>query len=531
MANSRVFDAVQDKQWPTFLTAIEIFLGVALVVVFISTYRIYVRNILQIRWREQLTDYFLGDWIGPARLRASRAASQGHRQPGSAHLGGHPELRRQRARPVALAALGGRHADLVRRHALDALGRLAAAHRRPRVLDPRPDDVGGDRLRAHRRCSSPTASAARWSSINFDRLRFEADFRYGLVRFRDHVEAVALARGEAVEQRGALARFHNVITTGGELITAQRNLTLLTTGIGQANGIVPLLVAAPAFFAGRMTLGSVTADRHRLRPGVGRARRGSSTPTRRSPPGAPASSVSRRSPRCSTRPAPSSSAPDGIRVETAARRGLALDARRPDAARRHACSRRDLDAARRGAASASRCSARRASSRRRCFAPSPASGPSAAAASRCPRSAHRSSSPQPAVSADRHPARGGRPIPPPAGTLPRRRDRATRCALSASTQLAGRLDESEPWDQQLSADEQQRLDLRARAPARSPTGSSSTTPPPASTRRRRSASTRSCRAAARRAVLSITNRPTVAGYHQRRWTFAASGDGAVLQSS
>ena len=33
-------------------------------------------------------------------------------------------------------------------------------------------------------------------SINFDRLRFEADFRYGLVRFRDHVEAVALSRGD-----------------------------------------------------------------------------------------------------------------------------------------------------------------------------------------------------------------------------------------------------------------------------------------------------------------------------------------------
>jgi putative ATP-binding cassette transporter len=33
---------------------------------------------------------------------------------------------------------------------------------------------------------------------------------------------------------------------------------LLTGGIGQANGIVPLLVAAPAFFAGRMSLGGVT---------------------------------------------------------------------------------------------------------------------------------------------------------------------------------------------------------------------------------------------------------------------------------
>jgi putative ATP-binding cassette transporter len=78
------------------------------------------------------------------------------------------------------------------------------------------------------------------------------------VRFRDHVEAVALSRGEAVERTGALGRFRNVVGNWWQLITAQRNLSLLTTGIGQANGVVPLLVAAPAFFAGRMTLGSLT---------------------------------------------------------------------------------------------------------------------------------------------------------------------------------------------------------------------------------------------------------------------------------
>ena len=47
--------------------------------------------------------------------------------------------------------------------------------------------------------------------INFDRLRFEADFRYGLVRFRDNVEAVVFSRGEESERLGALGRFGHVI--------------------------------------------------------------------------------------------------------------------------------------------------------------------------------------------------------------------------------------------------------------------------------------------------------------------------------
>jgi putative ATP-binding cassette transporter len=93
--------------------------------------------------------------------------------------------------------------------------------------------------------------------LNYDKIRFEADFRYGLVRFRDHVEAVALSRGEEVERLGALERFGNVVDNWWQLIRAQWNLNLLTTGIGQANQIVPVLVAAPGYFTGVVTLGNV----------------------------------------------------------------------------------------------------------------------------------------------------------------------------------------------------------------------------------------------------------------------------------
>ena len=46
-----------------------------------------------------------------------------------------------------------------------------------------------------------------------------------------------------------------------QLIAAQRNLTLFTGVIGQANGVVPFLVAAPGFFAGLITLGTVAQIR------------------------------------------------------------------------------------------------------------------------------------------------------------------------------------------------------------------------------------------------------------------------------
>jgi putative ATP-binding cassette transporter len=97
--------------------------------------------------------------------------------------------------------------------------------------------------------------------INVDRLRLEADFRYGLVHFRDNVEAVALARGQMREREGARGRFGRVIDNWLGLIAAQRNLMLFTAGIGQANGLLPVLIGAPAYFAGHLTLGSLAQTR------------------------------------------------------------------------------------------------------------------------------------------------------------------------------------------------------------------------------------------------------------------------------
>jgi vitamin B12/bleomycin/antimicrobial peptide transport system ATP-binding/permease protein len=257
VAQSRIFNAVQDKEWPAFLTAIEIFLAVALLVVLVSTYRIYVRNILQMRWRTQLTDHFLGQWMGPHAYthrelhhkdtdNPDQRISEDIQQYVASALGLSLSLLSAVATLISFAGmlwvLSGNWPLRFGTHEiwipglmmwvaiLYALTSTWLTHRVGRSL----------------------------VNINFDKLRFEADFRYGLVRFRDHVESVALARGENVEHESALGRFQRVIQNWWRLITAQRNLTLLTSGIGQANSVVPLLVAAPAFFAGKMTLGSVT---------------------------------------------------------------------------------------------------------------------------------------------------------------------------------------------------------------------------------------------------------------------------------
>src|SRR4029453_6132041 len=257
IANSHVFDAVQNKQWPAFVTAIEWFLVTALLVVVVATYRIYMRNILQIRWRTYLTDYFLRLWMGPHAYT--------HRELHHKDTDNPDQRISEDVQSYVASALGLSLSFLSAIATLISFSGMlwALSGRWPLRIGEHEFWVPGLMMwvaigyalistwLTHRVGAKPV-------SINFDRLRFEADFRYGLVRFRDHVEPVALSRGEEVEHQGAIGRFRNVIGNWWQLITAQRNLTLLTAGIGQANGIVPLLVAAPAFFAGRMTLGMVT---------------------------------------------------------------------------------------------------------------------------------------------------------------------------------------------------------------------------------------------------------------------------------
>jgi putative ATP-binding cassette transporter len=93
--------------------------------------------------------------------------------------------------------------------------------------------------------------------LNFDKQRCEADFRFGLVRFRENTEGVALYRGEEDELRGFRERFAALIANWWQIMRRQKRLTYFTSGYMQAAWIVPSVVAAPRYFRGELTLGGL----------------------------------------------------------------------------------------------------------------------------------------------------------------------------------------------------------------------------------------------------------------------------------
>src|SRR6202023_983722 len=78
--------------------------------------------------------------------------------------------------------------------------------------------------------------------LNYARQRFEADFRFSLVRFRENAESVALYGGEQVELRVFNECFRSVVENFRQLMKGQRLLTCFTLGYTQAALIFPLVV-------------------------------------------------------------------------------------------------------------------------------------------------------------------------------------------------------------------------------------------------------------------------------------------------
>ena len=94
--------------------------------------------------------------------------------------------------------------------------------------------------------------------MNFVLERYNADFRYRMIRIRENAESIALYRGEPDEERGLRGAFARIYDTWWTFMKYTKRLTWLTAFYGQAAAVFPIVVAAPQYFAGQITLGVLT---------------------------------------------------------------------------------------------------------------------------------------------------------------------------------------------------------------------------------------------------------------------------------
>lgn len=93
--------------------------------------------------------------------------------------------------------------------------------------------------------------------LNFNQQRFDADFRFNLVRVRENTESIALYGGEDREHQGLGEKFVFIFRNYWAIMRRQKTINWFSSGYGQFAIIFPFLVAAPSFFAKQIQLGLV----------------------------------------------------------------------------------------------------------------------------------------------------------------------------------------------------------------------------------------------------------------------------------
>ena len=93
--------------------------------------------------------------------------------------------------------------------------------------------------------------------LNFQNEHFNGNYRYALVRVRDHAESIAFYNGEAAEGRNLRRHFAHIIRNRWQIVFCSLGLNGFNTGITQISNLLPLMLQAPRFFAGQVKIGDM----------------------------------------------------------------------------------------------------------------------------------------------------------------------------------------------------------------------------------------------------------------------------------
>jgi len=255
--NNDFYNALQRYDWLEFWRQFAIFGVIALAFMVVGVYSFYLRGILHIRWRRWLTERFLRDWLGDQayyRMQLNQVTTDNPDQRISEDL--------DRFATITLAlSLGLLSAVVTLISFLSILWTLSGALTIP-LVGGATFVVPGYMVFAALIYAVIGTLLTRWIGqplvrLNFDQQRFEADFRFSMVRLRENAENVAFYGGEARELDTFQTRFARVVANWWGIIRRRKKLTWFTYGYDQVAIVFPFLVAAPRYFDKVIQLGGL----------------------------------------------------------------------------------------------------------------------------------------------------------------------------------------------------------------------------------------------------------------------------------
>lgn len=254
--NQPFYDALQRRDLPGFLHQLVVFAEIAGALLFLNVAQTWLNQMIRLRLREALTLDLIDQWMRPNR--AFLVAKAGT-------IGVNPDQRMQQD--------AGHLSDLTTGLGIGLLQSLILLVSFIGVLWTLSSGfvfhVGGHSLAIPGYmvwAAFLYAGSASWLSWlvarpliqqNSEHYAREADLRFSMMRANEHIDAIALARGEPGEKRRLELDLATLLDAIRRIYTTQINLAWVTDTYGWITVVAPILVASPVYFAGDISFGGL----------------------------------------------------------------------------------------------------------------------------------------------------------------------------------------------------------------------------------------------------------------------------------
>jgi vitamin B12/bleomycin/antimicrobial peptide transport system ATP-binding/permease protein len=250
------YNALQERNWDVFIYQLLFYCGLAAAATVLQVYQLYLNQWLQIRWRRWMTKVYLSHWLEGATHYRMQLLGDAADNPDQ-RIADDIRLFIERTITIGVGMLG---ALVTLASFITILWTLSAAA--PLDLFGAWVVIPGYLVWAaviYAILGTSLTHLIGWPlvQLNFNQQRYEADFRFNLVRVRENSEQIALLGGEASESDRLLNRFGNVVANWHRIMSRQKRLTFFTTGYTRFALVVPFIVVSPAYFAGTIQLGGL----------------------------------------------------------------------------------------------------------------------------------------------------------------------------------------------------------------------------------------------------------------------------------
>ncbi|WP_183900922.1 ABC transporter ATP-binding protein/permease [Rhizobium metallidurans] len=254
--NRELFDAIEQRNAPTVYFLGAVFPPLVLGSVALVTIQVYVRMMIQRHWRSWLTTALIARWLDNGRYYQLNLINGDHKNP-EARLS--EDLRIATESPVDFVA-GVIAAFVSASTFIVVLWMIGGALSLP--IGGMVITIPGFLVVTAIIYAITTSSAIAFIGRHFVKVseaknQVEAEFRYTLTRVRENGESIALLGGEEEERNDLGKTFGNVLRQWALLARQYMRTTLVSHGSMLIAPVVPVLLCAPKFLDGSMTLGQV----------------------------------------------------------------------------------------------------------------------------------------------------------------------------------------------------------------------------------------------------------------------------------